>query len=814
MYMQDSMFLNGKKITLETGEIARQADGAVVVTYGETTVLATVTTQKNKSNFDYFPLRVDYEERFYASGKIPGGFFKREGRPSEAAILIARMIDRAIRPLFPVGYDDEVQVVLTVLSAEHDCSPALTGMLGASAALMISKAPFAGPIAAVQIGRSEGRLVVNPDGETQGESGVNITVAGTRQTVIMVEGSMDELSESEVVEAIALAHNTIKELIAIQDRFTQPLVRLRTVPASVKGEGQSPATELDSLRKQVKDLIWNKLPTLKQKVSKQERKEMEEALRAEVIAAIVQGLPTEQEAELTTQVSSLFEDIYKEFARKTIIETGERMDGRALDELRPITCKVGILSRVHGSALFTRGETQSLATITLGTTRSDEQLIDQMMFTGRKRFMLHYNFPPYSVGEVGKMDSPGRRSIGHGYLAEGALLTVLPTEEEFPYTIRLVSEILESNGSSSMATICSGSLALMDAGVPIKKPVAGVAMGMIQDQDSDRYVILTDILGMEDHFGDMDFKVAGTEDGITAFQLDVKTGGITAEILEKTLDRARDARLVILKEMAKVLSIPRTTLSPYAPRLETITISPDKIGVVIGPGGKMIRLISEETGAEIDIDDSGVVKISAADAAAVAAAKEYIKDLTTELEQGMRMKVKVTRLVDFGAFVQLKPGTEGLVHISNLADGFVDKVSDIVSPGDEIMIEVIGVDRMGRPDLRRIDYEASPEKGRKKAGAVKVEVKVGDIIEGTVSNIVDYGAFVELTPEVTGLIHISALSDRYVKRVKDIVQIGDKVTVEVVDIDERGRYKLHRVFPSSEEKTNSKKEANLLEERW
>lgn len=810
MYMQDSMLLGNKKIIFETGEIARQADGAVLVTYGETTVLATVTTQENKTQLDHFPLLVDYEERFYAGGKIPGGFFKREGRPSEAAILTARMIDRSIRPLFPAEYNDEVQVILTVLSAEPDCSPALTGMLGASAALMISKVPFAGPIAGVQIGRKEGRLVVNPDHKAQATSRVNITVAGTSKTVIMVEGSMDELSEDEVVEAIALAHRTIQELIAIQERFTQPLARLKTMPVSVAKESQLPVSDHNLLYTQVKDLVWNKLPSLKRATNKQTRHEMEKALREATIAAIVRESPAEKEEALTLQVSSLFDNIYKEFTRRMIIDTGERIDGRATDELRPITIKVGILARVHGSALFTRGETQSLATVTMGTTRADEQLIDQMMFSGRKRFMLHYNFPPYSVGEVGKIGSPSRRAVGHGCLAEGALLSLLPTEEEFPYIVRLVSEILESNGSSSMATICSGSLALMDAGVPIKKPVAGVAMGMIQDQDSGRYTILTDILGMEDHFGDMDFKVAGTEDGITAFQLDVKTGGITTEILVKTLNQARDARLAILKEMAKVLASPRTSLSKYAPRLETVTIPSDKIGVVIGPGGKMIRQISEETGAEIDIDDKGLVKISAAAAEAVAAAKRWIKNLTTELEQGMRMKVKVTRLADFGAFVQLKAGTEGLVHISNLADGFVDKVSDIVKPGDEITIEVIGVDKMGRPDLRRVDDTTS-------AGTVKnrkVEVKVGDIIEGTVSNIVDYGAFVDLTPEVTGLIHISALSDKFVKRVKDVVQIGDKVTVEVVDIDERGRYKLHRVSPAKKEATDSDKKVHLLEDRW
>ena len=817
MLIRESIQFDGKEISLETGRLAKQANAAVLAIYGDTHVLVTVGLQESREDIDYFPLRVDYEERFYASGKIPGGFFKREGRPSDVAIISGRMIDRPIRPLFPDGYDDEVQIVATVLSAEPDCAPSILGILGASAALLISEAPFAGPIAAVKIGRKDGQLVVNPDAVSQEEGGVEITVAGTKETVTMVEGMMNELSEEEVVEAIGLAHRAIQTLVGLQEQFAE---RIRPVKKQVP-----PVSEDPILRDRVREIVWSEFPSMYTVSNKKERHDFVDSLRERAIETIVgEDLPADEAEKAAKNVGTLVDDFHKAYMRQRILDRGERIDGRRAEDLRPISCQVGVLPRAHGSALFARGETQSLGIATLGATRSDEQIIDQMMKEGRKRFMLHYNFPPYSVGEVRRIGSPSRRSIGHGYLAEGALRVVLPSEEDFPYIIRIVSEILESNGSSSMATVCSASLSMMDAGVPIKKPVAGIAMGMIEDEASRRHVILTDILGTEDHYGDMDFKVAGTNDGITAFQLDVKVGGIGRETLREALERAKQARLAILSEMARAISAPRDHLSPYAPMLQTITIPVEKIGLVIGPGGKTIRRIIEETGAEIDIEDDGKVKIAGIDAEAVAAARTRIEDLTAELEVGAVMQAKVTRVVDFGAFVELRNGSEGLVHVSNLASGYVDNVRDIVQPGDEITIEVIGEDKMGRPDLRRVEEEGEeprPERrtrrepskrGGQRASAPRPthSIKVGDIIEGTVANTTDYGAFVELTQDVTGLIHISALADEYVKRVEDIVKPGDRVTVEVLNIDDRGRFKLRRVVPE----TPQEKEPTGFEERW
>ncbi len=817
MLIKESIQLNGKEISLETGRLAKQASGAVLASCGDTRVLVTVCVQESKEDKGYFPLRVDYEERFYASGKIPGGFFKREGRPSDVAILSARMIDRPIRPLFPDGYKDEVQIVATVLSAESDCPPSILGILGASTALMISEAPFAGPIAGVRLGRNDGEVVVSPDADVQETGGVEVTVAGTKQTVTMVEGKMDELSEDEVVSAIGLAHGAIQELVALQERFVERVRPVKKEIAPVVGE------DLDLIER-VRAIIESEFPTMHTLASKKERYAFIDALRTRAIETIVgTDLASDEATELEKKVAQAVDSLYKSYLRQQILERGLRIDGRRPDEIRPITCQVGVLPRAHGSALFTRGETQSLGIATLGATRGDEQIIDQMMKEGRKRFMLHYNFPPYSVGEVGRMGSPGRRAIGHGYLAEGGLSSVLPSEEDFPYVIRIVSEILESNGSSSMATVCSGSLAMMDAGVPLKKPVAGIAMGMIEDAATQRRVILSDILGAEDHHGDMDFKVIGTRDGITGFQLDVKVGGIGRETLRKALEQARQGRLEILAKMEQALAAPRTELSQYAPRLETIRIPQEKIGLVIGPGGKMIRKIIEETGAQIDIEDDGTVKFASADVESVQAAKRWVEDLTAELEVGTVMTTKVTRIVDFGAFVDLKNGNEGLVHVSNLAPGFVDNVSDIVKPGDEITIEVIGEDKMGRPDLRRVaeGMDEAPSGDRQQGGhsrhnggrrhsskkaAPETEIKVGDIIEGTIANTTDYGAFVELTSEVTGLIHISALSDEYVRRVGDVVKSGDKVKVEVLDIDDRGRYKLRRIVPEEEQKTTERQE--------
>jgi len=808
MYIRESIQFNGKELALETGQIARQADGAVLATYGDTHVLVTVVTAEPRTDIDYFPLRVDYEERFYAAGKIPGGFFKREGRPSDVAILSGRMIDRPIRPLFPKGYNDEVQIVATILSAEPDCPPNALAIVSASAALMLSRAPFQGPIAAVNVGRKDERFVVNPDEETREESGVHITVAGTKETVTMVEGMMDELSEDEVVEAIEVGHQAIRELIALQERFVDRM-------GSIKKTVVEAPVEDHALIGRVKELVWSEFSSMHTLESKRGRDDFVKELKKHATDRLVpEGTPEEEAALQKKAVEGAVEKLLEQYMREQVLERGLRLDGRRPDEVRAISCRVSVLPRTHGSALFTRGETQSLGIITLGATRHAEQIIDQMMFDGRKRFMLHYNFPPFSVGEVRRLAGPSRRSIGHGYLAENSVKPVLPSEEEFPYVVRIVSEILESNGSSSMATVCSASLAMMDAGVPIKKAVAGIAMGMIEDSATGRRVVLTDIQGAEDHHGDMDFKVVGTKDGVTGFQLDVKVGGIDSATMREALTQAREARLTILSEMEKAIRAPRTELSTFAPRLITITIPVEKIGLVIGPGGKTIRGIVEDTGAEIDISDDGTVKIASPDDASAAAARQTIEDLTAELEVGAVFTTKVTRIVDFGAFVELKGGGEGLVHVSNLASGFVDKVTDHVSVGDEITIEVIGEDKMGRPDLKRLEPGESPggrpaprrERGGRSDGrrepsrssAPAPQIKAGDIIEGPITNTTEYGAFVELAPDVTGLIHISALSDDYVRRVTDVVRTGDQVTVEVMNVDERGRYKLRRIVPEEE----------------
>jgi len=825
MYIRESIQFNGKELALETGRIARQAGGAVLATHGDTHVLVTVVTADAREDIDYFPLRVDYEERFYAAGKIPGGFFKREGRPSDVAVLSGRMIDRPIRPLFPKGYNDEVQIVATILSAEPDCPPSTLAITTASAALMISEAPFQGPIAGVSIGRKDGQFIVNPDEETAETGGVFITVAGTKQAVTMVEGMMDELTEAEVVEAIDLAHEAIRELVALQERFIE-----RVGP--IKKAVVEPPVEDLGLVEQVRQLVGTEFSAMHTLDSKRARDDFVKELKRHAVERLVpEGTPESEVADRTKAAEGAVDGLLEAYMRTEILNNGVRLDGRRPDEVRQLSCRVSVLPRTHGSALFTRGETQSLGIVTLGATRGDEQIIDQMMSEGRKRFMLHYNFPPFSVGEVRRIGSPSRRSIGHGYLAENSLRSVIPSDEDFPYVVRVVSEILESNGSSSMATVCSASLAMMDAGVPIRKAVAGIAMGLIEEPASGRRVILTDIQGAEDHHGDMDFKVVGTKDGVTGFQLDVKVGGIDSTTMRQALEQARTARLEILAEMEKAIPGPRQALSPFAPRLITIDIPVDKIGLVIGPGGKTIRQICEDTGAEIDIGDDGKVKIAAPDDESASAARQTIEDLTAELEVGTVFKTKVTRIVDFGAFVELKGGGEGLVHVSNLAPGFVDKVTDHVSVGDEITIEVIGEDKMGRPDLRRIDVDdaegerrpARKGRGDRSSGrreqrqkpAPSQEVKAGDIIEGTVSNTTEYGAFVELTPEVTGLIHISALSDDYVRRVTDVVRTGDRVTVEVMSVDERGRYKLRRIPPDEEKSTDeaSSEESDLDAER-
>lgn len=765
--------LAGKTFRLESGIMARQADAAVLATWGDTRVLVTVVCQPTAEDLDYFPLRVDFEERFYAGGKIPGGFFKREGRPSDEAVLAARLIDRPLRPLFPDGYREEVHVVATVLSAERDAPPDVVGLIGASAALMISPAPFEGPVAAVRVGMEEGQMVVHPKDEVRENGQMDIVVAGTRSTVTMVEGHMREVAEEQVVDAIAAAHKGIQELIALQEEFAAQ-------HTPVKRAATPLSEEAVAVRTKVKDLVWSRLSDLKAAPTKLARERMAKALAAEAATAVAAQYPEEKRNSIAVLAVSLFDDVYREFARRSILDRGERMDGRRPDELRPVQIQVGLLPRVHGSALFTRGETQSLGTCTLGATRRDAQIVDLMMEEGLKRFMLHYNFPPYATGEAGRIGAPSRRAIGHGRLAEGALQAVLPNEDEFPYIIRVVSEITESNGSSSMASVCSGSLALMDAGVPLKRAVAGVAMGLVGDEATGRYVILTDILGLEDHYGDMDFKVAGTRDGVTAFQLDVKTGGITPDLLREAMAQARQARLAILDQMEAALPKPRPSLSPYAPCLDVVKVNPEKIGTIIGPGGRVIRKLQEDTGTEIDIEDDGTVKIVGDSADAVALAREAIEELTAEIEVGMTFHAKVVRIAPFGAFVELRPGVDGLVHISNLSDGYVKKVEDVVRVGDEILVEVIATDENGKIRCKAIQEKPS--------------LKVGDIISGQVTNVVDYGVFVEIAPGVRGLVHKSRLGTA--AEPSAVAKKGDRMLVEILEIEEQGRYKLRRVMPA------------------
>ncbi len=759
---------------LSVGKLARQAHAAVLVEYGETVVLVTVT-RGDAEDLDYFPLTVDFEERFYATGKIPGGFLKREGRPSEAAVLSARMIDRPIRPLFPWHYREKVHVVATVLSADLEHCPAVAGLLGASTALMLSGAPFQGPIGLVRLGRINGELIANPSEAELQQSDMEVIVAGTKDRILMVEGALKEIPEAEVLQALEFALVNIRDMIAFQERFIAQL------PPTPKVELAPPA-DTTELRERLKTLIGDRFETLRDaRLTKLAREAQADAICDEIFAQIVAeaaGVIGEKELEeLEKQVKALFTELLEEFVRTSTLKTGVRIDGRSAEMLRPIRCEVGVLPRVHGSALFTRGETQSLGTVTLGTSRMDKQIIDRMLEEGHERFMLHYNFPPYSVGETGRLGAPGRREIGHGNLAKNSLLAVIPPEEEFPYIMRVVSETLESNGSSSMATVCSSSLALMDAGVPIKKPVAGIAMGLLTL--GDQYMILTDLAGYEDHFGDMDFKLAGTREGLTGFQMDTKIHGITLEIARKTVYQAREARLKILDLMAQVIASPRAALSRYAPVLDVIPIDPEKIGMVIGPGGKIIRALQAETETEIDIDDEkNLVKISGKSAESVRKARERIEQITAEVEVGTRYTGKVVRTEKFGAFVELPNGAQGLIRTGDLSHRPVRRVEDIIKVGETVNVEVAEIDDMKRINLRLV-RETPP-------------IKVGDVMTGKIVGTADYGAFVETDAGVRGLIHVSQLAEGYVERVEDHVKVGDVVVVEVTRIDKEGRYSFKR----------------------
>jgi polyribonucleotide nucleotidyltransferase len=689
-----SLTFEGRPLSVETGRMAKQAGGAVVVQFGDTVVLVTATALATvREGIDFFPLTCDYQEKTFAAGKIPGGFFKREGRPAEKETLTSRLIDRPVRPLFPSGFRCETQVIATVLSHDRENDPDVLSILGGSTALVLSDIPWNGPIAAVRMGRVDGKLVVNPTTSQLATSDMNIVVAGSRDAIVMVEGGAQMLPEAEILEALFTAHERMQPLIDLQEELRKRVGREKRAVAQAAGDAD--------LDQRTREAALPRLTAALQKTAKQERYAALDAARDEVVAAL--GGP---EGERAKEVAALFGKHKKQLFRQTIVREGRRIDGRGLKDVRPITCEVEVLPRTHGSALFTRGETQALVVSTLGTS-SDEQRVDALIGEQYKKFMLHYNFPPFSTGEVKFLRSPGRREIGHGALAERAIAPVLPSEQDFPYTIRIVSEVLESNGSSSMATVCGGSLSLMDAGVPIKGAVAGVAMGLIKEADEVR--VLSDILGDEDHLGDMDFKVAGTEAGVTAVQMDIKIAGVTRAVMQQALEQAREARLHILGRMAATLAKPRGELSTYAPRIVTIRIKPDRIRDLIGPGGKVIRALVEETGTKIDVEDDGTVYVASADGEAMQKAIDRIRAITAEAEVGRIYRGTVRKIVDFGAFVEIFPGTDGLVHISQLADERVRKVSDVIKEGDVIPVKVLEVDKSGKIRLSR--KEALKEEG-------------------------------------------------------------------------------------------------------
>jgi polyribonucleotide nucleotidyltransferase len=678
--------LGGRPFSVETGKVAKQANGSVMVQYGETVVLVTaVTSEKKREGLDFIPLTVNYQEMTYAAGRIPGGFFKREGRPSDRETLISRFIDRPLRPLFPKGFQNEIQIIATVLSADQDNDPSILGMIGASSALSLSDIPFEGPIAGAKVGRIDGEFVLNPTHEELDLSDIDLFVAGSEDAIIMVEGSAKELKEEEMVEAILFGHQSLKPVIHLQKQMKSTLgLPPRTF------ELQKPE---ETLYERVNAIAREKLGETFQITEKGKRRERLE----EILQSTFQELGAEDESS-QKMAKAAFEELYRKLVRKSILEKKERIDGRKLSEIRPISCEVGILPRTHGSALFTRGETQVLAVVTFGTSE-DEQKINSLTGEIYKSFMLHYNFPPFSTGEVSPLRSPSRREIGHGALAERAILPVLPSSENFPYTIRIVSEVLESNGSSSMATVCGSSLSLMDAGVPVKAPVAGIAMGLILEGEES--AVLSDILGDEDHFGDMDFKVAGTSEGVTAIQMDIKVRGIQKEIMKKVLEQAREGRIHILGKMAETISEPRKDLSRHAPRIVSLQVKQEKIRDVIGPGGKNIRAIVDQTGVKVDVEDSGLVKLASPNYEAIEKAIYMIKRLTQEVEVGALYNGKVVRILGFGAIVELFPGTDGLVHISQLAEGHVKEVTDVLKEGDEVLVKVIDIDPQGRIRLSR-----------------------------------------------------------------------------------------------------------------
>ena len=718
MIHRQEAVIGGRVMSIETGRVAEQASGAVLVRYGDTVILATVVgSNEPREGIDFFPLTVDVEERMYAAGKIPGGFIKREGRASEHAILACRLADRPLRPLFPKGYRNDVQIVITVLSVDQENDSDILGIVGASAALSVSDIPFSGPVGAVRVGHVDGQLVINPLESQMGQSRLDLAIAGTTDAVMMVEAGAKELPEDLMLEAVRFGHEALQDIIKMQEKLAQAVNK-------VKRPFQAPTVD-EALKSKVAEFVRPRFEAAVHNPNKAARSAALGMVQDELVTVLGAEFPDRMK-----DIITFYEKELKAYVRNNILDNGMRPDGRDLNTIRPISCEVGMLPRTHGSAIFTRGQTQILSVITLGSP-GEEQVLDGLTASESKRFMHHYNFPPYSTGESKPLRGPGRREIGHGALAERAIAAVIPSKGEFPYTIRAVSDVLSSNGSSSMGSVCGTTLALMDAGVPIHAPVSGVAMGLItgEGERSGKWAVLSDIQGIEDALGDMDFKVAGTADGITALQMDIKVKGITYEVMAKAFEQAREGRMYIMEKMLDTIDAPREALSQFAPRIQTIKINPEKIGAVIGPGGKMIRKIQEESGAKIDIEDDGSVNISATSGEAMQSAMDAVRALTEEVEVGRIYTGTVRRLVDFGCFVEILPGKEGLVRTSQLADYQVMRPEDVVSVGDEITVMVIEVDPQGRVNLSRraalsgempsqaeLESERGPSRGPNRGG--------------------------------------------------------------------------------------------------
>ncbi|MFW6074187.1 MAG: polyribonucleotide nucleotidyltransferase [Chloroflexota bacterium] len=772
---EERVTVGDRDMVFETGRIAGLADGSVTVSYGDTVVLSTAVASKSpREGIDFFPLTVDYEERMSAAGKIPGGFLKREGRPSEYAILSARLTDRPIRPLFPKGFRNDVHIVSTVLSADQQNQPDVLSINGASTALTLSSIPFEGPVGAVRVGYVEDRLIANPTADELEKSDIDIVVAGTRDAIMMVEGQAQQVSEDVLVDAIEFAHRIIGVIVEAQLRLREAAGKPK---ADVQVDKRDPAVD-----ERVREFLGDRLSEALYLEEKSARNDAVDALKDETVeffAKQAEESGVDDIGAVKKSVAGAYDDLVKERVREAILKDGYRPDGRGPEEIRPIWGEVSYLPRTHGSAIFTRGQTQAVSMVTLGSTRED-QLIDNLTLETSKRYMHHYNFPPYSVNEARFMRGPSRRDIGHGMLAERALLPVLPPKEDFPYVVRVISEIVSSNGSTSMASVCGSTMSLMDAGVPITSPVAGIAMGLVTDGQGG-YRVLSDIQGMEDFLGDMDFKVAGTRKGVTAIQMDIKVAGITTQIMREALAQAREGRYHILDCMAEVISEPRTERSKFAPSIATVKIAPEKIGAVIGPGGKTIRSIQEDTETEIDVQEDGSIFVAGNNADGVAEAIDRIKQVTWEPNVGDIVVGPVKTIIPVGAFVAVTPDRDGFVHISELGSQRYNRVEDAVSIGDVVEARVTEIRPDGKINLsmRGLGDDTEPELP-----------KPGDVIEGTVRNIIPAGAFVQVVPGRDGFVHISNLGERRYERVEDAVSIGDTVKVRVTEIRPDGKIDL------------------------